>query len=621
MGPLPTSDFCGPYRLYRFKNQGGYPRNERALASSARGRVVHSPEILQRIFDLLEYPAESQSDACSAGFEDEDGDVRLTLCTAAQVNIQFFYFAAQRLWAKLPSSTPLWRVLFGPSMGNDSLDDITVTSSVERLRTEEQLGYLNNRLRVNDDGSRDERAESSFDHFRFYSYFVRELAMNGLEVSPLVLAEIRRQLPRGEPIFPSLYSLAWAELPSRALGGISTVSQLRSDVAPRLSRLDLSFADGGNFPNNGSASKSLILERIVEAATTFTCLEEITLSVGFECTLPVDILRMFPTLRDAYLDCTMRDWERAALDERSLRSLPQNVAIRTLRLNWGDGDLEALASAADVGAVECFSISRTKGRCQSFLTGLDVISRHAFVGLVHLEIDSGVPCEGEHLPFGGRFLRYAGPLRRCHSLSEVLITLPGHSLHFTLAEFLSLCEAWPKLVLLQLEFQPASLNGIFDVCQVVRGAYKHCSNLVSIHLPGLKTSGRPFFNLQSLPMSFPLLHLSSNVFYSEHNPIDIAFALHHAFRKLITVGPVFCPKNSDWAMVSGLFHLLRIGDRVSATNFIGENNLINSGRYPFPLSLCLASLNMGFTALLDHYYYPVPEGQEYEAELNARTRA
>ncbi|KAI0669318.1 hypothetical protein C8Q78DRAFT_992926 [Trametes maxima] len=190
MGPLPTSDFCGPYRLYRFKNQGGYPRNGRTLAPSARGRVAHSPEILQRIFELLEYPAESRSDACSADFEDED-DAHLTLCTVAQVNIQFFYLAAQHLWTKVPSSAPLWRVLFGPSTSNASSGDIISAESVERLRTEEQLRILNDRLRVNDDGSRDERAKSSFDHFRFYSYFVRELAMNSLEVSPLVLAEIQ----------------------------------------------------------------------------------------------------------------------------------------------------------------------------------------------------------------------------------------------------------------------------------------------------------------------------------------------------------------------------------------------------------------------------------------------
>ncbi|KAI0676183.1 hypothetical protein C8Q78DRAFT_1073028 [Trametes maxima] len=203
------------------------------------------------------------------------------------------------------------------------------------------------------------------------------------------------------------------------------------------------------------------------------------------------------------------------------------------------------------------------------------------------------------------------------NLSEVMITLPGHSLSFTLIELLSLCKSWPDLTLLRIDFQPTSPDGIFDVCQVLREVYKHCSKLISIHLPGLKTSGRPFFNLQGLPTSLPLLHLSSNVFYTEHNPIDISFAFHHTFRKLITVGPVFCPSTSDWAMISGLFHLLRIGDGVSAANFVGENNLIHGGRYPFPLAMCLASFNMGLAALLENYYYAVPEEQNSEAELDA----
>ncbi|KAI0652170.1 hypothetical protein C8Q79DRAFT_1005402 [Trametes meyenii] len=446
--------------------------------------------------------------------------------------------------------------------------------------------------------------------------------MNALEISPLVFAEIQRQLPDDAPLFPILRSLTWIESPSYNLGRASVLSQLQWNVAPRLLHLSLYFAESTSSTDGESSRNPVILERIMEAAAAFPRLEKLDIHMGCRpISLPADILRLFPAIQEAYLDCTMRDWESAAHDEQALLELPQNVTIRTLHLNWDDSDLEALASAVDLGAIECLSVARAPGRCcEPFLAALSVIGRYASTELVRIEVDSGLPSNTAPVPFNGALIAYAGPLRLCHNLSEVMITLPGHSLALTIVELLSLCRGWPDLALLRLDFHPASPDGIFDICQVVREVYKICPKLVSIHLPGLKTLGRPFFHLRGLPTSLPLLHLSSNIFYSEHNPIDIAFALHHAFHKLIAVGPVLCPDGSDWAMVSGLFHHLRVGDSVSATDFIGEKNLIGSGRYPFPLSVCLASFNMGLAVLLENYYYSASEERQPGADLSDMLR-
>ncbi|KAI0667179.1 hypothetical protein C8Q78DRAFT_1082313 [Trametes maxima] len=329
---------------------------------------------------------------------------------AAQVNIQFFYLATQRLWSKLPSSVPLWSVLF-PSIDYAAPSSIAV-GPTEKRRVEEQLGYLVHHPQAEDHGLREGRAASSLDHFRFYSHFVCELVIDALDISPLVLAEIRRRLPDGSPLFPSLHSLTWAEPPSCRLSRTSILAQLQHDVAPKVSHLSLTFADGAK-PQN-LPSQAFILERIAEAAATFPCLQEITIGANLKCTLPVDILRMFPTIQDAYLDCTVRDrLEHAASGEQSLLNFPQNVCVRTLHLNWDDSDLEALASAVDLGAIECLNISRSSGHRRPFLTALNVISGYVSVGLVHLEIDSGIPSEGINLPFVGFFMMYAGPLRQC----------------------------------------------------------------------------------------------------------------------------------------------------------------------------------------------------------------
>ncbi|KAI0665379.1 hypothetical protein C8Q78DRAFT_995588 [Trametes maxima] len=321
--------------------------------------------------------------------------------------------------------------------------------------------YLNSRIKTHGDEPYDEEATRSFHHFRFYSRLIRELAMNALDISPLVLDEITQRVPCGVPLFPLLHSLTWMESLNCGLGNRSALSRFQFDVAPRLSHLTLSFNGTQNSLKDRAALELLMLERIAKVAHEFPHLKEITISADPEqCALSVDILRSLPTVRDVYISCTVRDGDDSVHDEQSLLILPQNITIRTLHLNWDDSELEALASAVDIGAIECLSISRIPGYRRPFLTALNVVG-------------------------------------------------------------------------------------------------------------------------------------------SEHNPIDIALALHLTFRKLIAVGPVLCADPSDWAMIAGLFHLLRIGDHISAANFIGEKDLIHSGRYPFPLSCTNLDWHMD-TAVLEH---------------------
>ena len=169
-------------------------------------------------------------------------------------------------------------------------------------------------------------------------------------------------------------------------------------------------------------------------------------------------------------------------------------------------------------------------------------------------------------------------------MKEVDISLPcirSRKFPTELLEYV-LC-AWPELSTLLLTFEIASTADLPDIHFIILNAPWLCPNLIRLHLPGVaayQRGGRYFQLRTTSPSLFENFVFSSDVFFLEYHPLDIAFEIARVFRNHNPISSSFVV-GSDWATIRPLVDVILYKDRENIIGFI-NNNWLSPWRHLIP---------------------------------------